>query len=55
MQFVDAMLEFGPVKTTLGDLWTCNPHAEITAAESAKLKDAGSFSDGWLHDSVSSD
>ena len=54
-EFVDAMLEFGPVKIIVGDLWTCIPPAEITMAECAKLKDAGSLSDGWLHDSVSSD
>ena len=53
-EFVDAMLEFGPMKIIVGDLWTCIPPAEITA-ECAKLKDAGSLSDGWLHDSVSSD
>lgn len=48
------MLEIGPVKITVSDLWTVLEPSEVTPAESARVKTGvAQFLPGWLTDAVS--
>lgn len=50
----DVMLEIGPAKITVSDLWTVLDPSEVTPAETAKVKrEVDDFSPGWLTDHVS--
>ena len=50
----DVLLEIGPVKITVSDLWTALNPSEVTPAETAKVKkEVDDFALGWLTDSVS--
>ena len=50
----DVMLEIGPVKITVSDLWTVLEPSEVTPAEAAKVNTEGAqFLPGWLTDAVS--
>ena len=48
------MLEMGPVKITVSDLWTVLDPSEVTPAEAARIKvGVAQFLPGWLTDAVS--
>lgn len=48
------MLEIGPVKITVSDLWTVLEPSEVTPAESARVQiGVAQFFPGWLTDAVS--
>ena len=50
------MLEMGPVKITVSDLWTVLDPSEVTPAEAATIKaGVAQFLPGWLTDAVSMD
>ena len=50
----DVMLEIGPVKITVSDLWTVLDPSEVTAAEAARIQTGvAQFLPGWLTDAVS--
>lgn len=49
----DVMLEIGPVKITVSDLWTVLDPSEVTAAEAARIQTGvAQFLPGWLTDAV---
>ena len=50
----DVLLELGPVKITVSDLWTALNPSEVTPAETAKVKkEVNDVLLGWLTDPVS--